>query len=167
MTRSFGAAGVGPADGRARFLRAIVEQVPLPRIRELYLFTPIRRGPHETGVAVIAAVQEVGASDTQRGGPPPEGHDDALPPDDHHQSDPYRAATTHDDRLTIYRAHYRWTRKGPERGQWHVEVSAEAEAPLEAVADVVRGVHRRSGDEGEPERLSAAALAAELRSVTQ
>ena len=62
------------------------------------------------------------------------------------------------DRLTVYRATYRWARKGPDRGRWEVDVRAEADAPLETVEDIVRGVHRRAGGEAEPERLSADAV---------
>lgn len=38
-----------------RFLRAIVAQVPLERIEELHLFSPLRQGTVETGIAVLAA----------------------------------------------------------------------------------------------------------------
>ena len=42
-------------DTRERFLRDITAKVPADRIAELHLFRPIRRGPTETGIAVIAA----------------------------------------------------------------------------------------------------------------
>jgi hypothetical protein len=38
-----------------RFLRAIVAQVPLEHIEELHLFSPLRQGTAETGIAVVAA----------------------------------------------------------------------------------------------------------------
>lgn len=38
-----------------RFLRAILLAVPLDRIEELHLFSPLRQGTAETGIAVIAA----------------------------------------------------------------------------------------------------------------
>ena len=38
-----------------RFLRAIVDKVPLDRIEELHLFSPLRQGTVETGIAVVAA----------------------------------------------------------------------------------------------------------------
>lgn len=38
-----------------RFLRAILTKVPLERIEELHLFSPLRQGGAETGIAVIAA----------------------------------------------------------------------------------------------------------------
>jgi hypothetical protein len=65
-----------------------------------------------------------------------------------------------DDRArhAIFRAQYRLTLKGPERGKWDVSVTEEAEAPEGTVDDVVRGVLRRSGEEPEPERLVGDAL---------
>ena len=45
-------------DARERFLREITAHVPVDRIAELHLFRPLRRGPTETGVAVIAVEQE-------------------------------------------------------------------------------------------------------------
>ncbi|MEO7362163.1 MAG: hypothetical protein ABI120_17670 [Gemmatimonadaceae bacterium] len=38
-----------------RFLRAILDKVPLDRIQELHLFAPLRQGTIETGIAVVAA----------------------------------------------------------------------------------------------------------------
>ena len=46
------------ADARERFLLAIADVVPEERIVEIHLFPPIRQGPIETGVAVIAATPE-------------------------------------------------------------------------------------------------------------
>lgn len=37
-----------------RFLRAVVAQVPLELIEELHLFSPLRQGTVETGIAVVA-----------------------------------------------------------------------------------------------------------------
>ncbi|HEX8850664.1 MAG TPA: hypothetical protein VF761_14135 [Gemmatimonadaceae bacterium] len=54
---------------------------------------------------------------------------------------------------TVYTATYRLTLKGPDRGKWESALNAEADAPLLTVDAVVRGVQRRAGDEGEPERL--------------
>ena len=61
-------------------------------------------------------------------------------------------------RRIIFRAQYRLTLKGPERGKWDVSVTEEADAPEGTVDDVVRGVLRRSGEESEPERLTGEAL---------
>lgn len=42
-----------------RFLRAVVAKVPLDRIEELHLFSPLRQGAIETGIAVLAAREPV------------------------------------------------------------------------------------------------------------
>jgi hypothetical protein len=63
-------------------------------------------------------------------------------------------------RQTVYTATYRLTLKGADRGKWEAGMQAEADAPLLTVSAVVRGVQRRSGDEMEPERLTAADLTA-------
>jgi hypothetical protein len=65
-------------------------------------------------------------------------------------------------RFTIYRAQYRLTLKGAERGKWDMSLTEDADAPGGTVDDVVRGVLRRSADESEPERLSGDALHAAL-----
>jgi len=63
-----------------------------------------------------------------------------------------------DARHTVYSARYRLTLKGPDRGKWECDVVAEADAPLVTVEAVVRGVRRRSGEQGEPEPVSGDAL---------
>lgn len=114
------------AESRVRFLRSIAESVAPESVEEVQVFTPRRQGGWESGVAVVAARSA-----------PPEGSG----------SSPER------QRLTIYTARYRWAMKGPERGRWETAVSAEADAPLETVDEVVRGVQQRSGDAQPPERL--------------
>lgn len=42
---------------RERFIKALLAELPAERIRELYLFQPIRQGGVESGVAVVAAYQ--------------------------------------------------------------------------------------------------------------
>lgn len=186
--------GVG-IDPRDRFLRAIVEQIPIDTIAEVHLFPAMRNGGRESAVAVVAAragagfvqgelpppvgdaeataiekfgeseVGVAGADDQPRiddagpiaGGPPPEIHDTAALVESSHHFSIDRIDSTPDERaprLVVYRAVYRWTRKGPDRGQWEVEITAEADAPLYAVGDVVRGVQRRAGEEGEPELIT-------------
>ncbi len=54
----------------------------------------------------------------------------------------------------MYSARYRHTLKGPDRGKWEASVTEEADAPLDTVGAVVRGVSRRSGDADESVRLS-------------
>ena len=61
-------------------------------------------------------------------------------------------------RFTIHTARYRLTLKGVDRGKWEVEVVAEADAPLDAVEAVVRGVQRRSGEGADPDRLTTEAF---------
>jgi len=62
---------------------------------------------------------------------------------------------------TVYSARYRHTIKGIDRGKWEVEVTAEADAPLVTVEEVVRGVMKRAGEQFEPERI----LAGEFRTI--
>ena len=57
-------------------------------------------------------------------------------------------------RTEVHTATYRFTRKGPERGKWVVDVVAEADAPLATVATVVKGVEERSGEGFETDRMS-------------
>ena len=110
-------------DTEERFVRAIAEHVPMERVAEVYLFPPLRQGPIESGVAVLAVTDPV--TDAEAG---PEG------------------AGAGDVRHVVYTATYRHTRKGPDRGTWSVDVVAQADAPLDAVAAAIRGVHRRTGD---------------------
>jgi hypothetical protein len=46
-------------DTRERFLNAIVDRLGAERIVELHLFSPIRQGAMETGVAVVAALPDL------------------------------------------------------------------------------------------------------------
>lgn len=61
-------------------------------------------------------------------------------------------------RYTIHTARYRLTLKGVDRGKWDFDVVAEADASLEALDKVVRGVLRRSGEGAEPDRLTTDAF---------
>lgn len=116
-----------------RFLKEILGRVPAERIVELHLFPAIRQGQMETGVAVVAAE-------------PPPATELAL----------------HAPRLEIHTARYRLTRKGPERGKWEIEVKTQADAPLETVEAVVRGVQERAGEAIEPRRMTGRDLLAML-----
>ena len=118
---------------RARFLKAILDQFPAERIAEIHFFPEIRQGQIETGVAVVAVIPE--------------------------SSLPVAAPT---ERFEVWSAAYRWTRKGPERGKWEVDLTAEADAPLPTVDIVVRGVHERAGEAMETERITNAELQALL-----
>jgi hypothetical protein len=94
------------------------------------------------------------------GGAPPEFHDTPPTADDadREATAPIQSPPDRPARLVVYRAVYRWTRKGPDRGRWEVDVTAEADAPLQAVSDVVRGVQRRAGEDDEPELITPEAL---------
>ena len=46
------------SDARERFLLTIADTIPAERIAEIHFFPPIRTGPLETGVAVVAAEHE-------------------------------------------------------------------------------------------------------------
>jgi hypothetical protein len=53
--RSDARADVPISETSERFLRALLNKVPIDRIEELYLFAPLRQGAVETGIAVVAA----------------------------------------------------------------------------------------------------------------
>lgn len=65
-------------------------------------------------------------------------------------------------RYAILTARYRLTIKGPDRGKWDVEITHEADAPLDTVERVARGVAKRAGEEFDPEHYSAESLQAAL-----
>lgn len=147
-----------------RFLREIAARIGETRVHEVRLFPAIRQGGIESGVAIVAArprqpvpsdltippaedfSDELGVStdvetnipvvidgDTSQA-PPPEGDHD-IP------------------RYEILSARYKLILKGTERGAWEAEVRHEADAPLETIDRVVRGVALRAGEEGEPESI--------------
>lgn len=167
---------------RERFLRLIVARVPLERLVELHLFPPMRQGVLETGMAVIAArpepvvealevevpVSEVPVSEAPVSEAPvsEEGYAAEAPAAEAPVLDPHATVpSSHPDRLVVYTARYRWTRKGPDRGKWESEVVAEADAPLVTVEAVVRGVRERTAEAGDPERMSGDDVAAALAAV--
>ena len=142
-------------EAQERFLRAIADRVPAASIAELHLFPAIRQGGVETGIAVIAAesADSAGHADPAEHGGPAEAADSA---------EAAEPAEPPPHRLIVLSARYRLTLKGPDRGKWDVEVVAQADAPLVTVDAVVRGVQRRAGDAGDPERLDGDALRALL-----
>lgn len=177
---------------RERFLTAIVGRLGADRIVEVHLFSPIRQGLLETGVAVVAALPEVAAVAVIEESAVPEvvhdenarpdevidgvdGGDDAVADEDD-GDDPYLAepvaepiaepivvaAPIADPRHVVLTARYRLTRKGPDRGKWLFELAATADAPLATVDMVVRGVMHRSKDLTETERMSGDQLRAAL-----
>ena len=156
-----------------RFLRAIAERVPSEQVVEVHLFPPIRQGGVETGVAVVAedpkrvpVASPVAAEGNGTLEAASANHAEAEPdadgaPLEVAESEPTGEVNDADappTRFTIHTARYRLTLKGVDRGKWEVDVVAEADAPLEAVDAVVRGVQRRAGEGAEPDRLSAEAF---------
>jgi hypothetical protein len=119
-----------------KFIRSIVERVPLERIVELHLFPAIRQGPIETGVAVVAAAPAPLA-----------------------EAELAAELELRTPRLEVHTAWYRLTRKGPERGKWEFEMKTQADAPLETIETVVRGVQERAGEATEPTRFTNRELA--------
>ena len=85
------------------------------------MFPALRQGPMESGIAVVALMALPAPQDGASAG----GFPDKAQPDGGHS------------RLEVYTATYRYARKGPDRGAWSVEVVAQADAPLDAVARVV------------------------------
>jgi hypothetical protein len=150
------------SDARERFLMEIAAVVPKHRISEVYFFPPLRQGPMETGIAVIAAMP-VGAtpqfalaevtvpeSEAVEGAEVVEMPETAIAAIPEEQ---YVEGAKISARHVVYSARYRWTRKGPDRGKWECEVVAEADAPLLTVETVVQGVRQRANEPLEPEKL--------------
>lgn len=133
------------SDARERFLLELAAAVPPHRIAEVHFFPPLRQGPIETGVAVIAAMP-VGASEAGSDAPDAELVEGA------------RLSSRH----VVYSARYRWTRKGPERGKWECEVVAEADAPLLTVETVVEGVRKRANEPLDVERVEGDVVRARI-----
>jgi hypothetical protein len=73
-----------------------------------------------------------------------------------------RASEPSPRRYAILTARYRLAIKGPDRGKWDVEITHEADAPLETVERVARGVARRAGEASDPEHYSGESLRAAL-----
>ena len=165
-----------------RFLRAIAERVPSEQVVEVHLFPAIRQGGVETGVAVVAEDPRrapvgadfevtnpvldaaIDAPDVTEGMAAGEddvvtdSSDEAVTESDDDASAPEDDASPTISRYIIHTARYRLTLKGVDRDKWEVDVVAEADAPLDAVDAVVRGVQRRAGEASEPDRLSADAF---------
>ncbi len=133
---------------RERFVRAILDHVPVERIVALHFFSPLRQGGVESGVAVVAALPD-GPHGNGGGAPALSPANEGVA--DHSEMLRVEAAPS---RLTVYTARYRLVLKGPERGKWETSVVAEADAPLLTVEAVVHGVQRRAGDDNAPELIT-------------
>jgi hypothetical protein len=130
-------------ESQQRFLKEIADRVNGGRVAELRLYPTVRVGPIESGVAIVASEKvdlapaaPVGEEIVETVAEMP------TPPGDQH------------GRLSILTAHFRHTVKGPDRGKWEFSLVHDADAPIETVENVVRGVARRAGEDGEPELLS-------------
>ncbi len=170
-------------DTRERFLSAIAERLGADRIVELHLFSPIRQGVLETGVAIVAAVpasaevaptpssgeeeeagaiasgeaEEAGASEPEDDSPyASSSHTLPLPLSTEKERESVR------DGVVVFTARSRLTRKGPDRGKWLFEIAETADAPLPTVEAVARGVTLRAKDLTETERLTGEQLRALL-----
>ncbi len=140
---------------RARFLSAIAQRLGADRIVELHLFTPIRQGVLETGVAVVAVTPErEGEGSTVWEGDGEGTTELAAPEVNGETAAPTPSSHGGDARHVVFTARYRLTRKGPDRGKWLFECAATADAPLATVDAVARGVTLRSKDLTECERFS-------------
>jgi hypothetical protein len=139
-----------------RFLRAIAERLGARQVMEVRLFPAIRQGQHESGVAVVA-VEESGVQSPESGVQSPGGPPDAA-------GNEQSGGGYQPERYTILTARFRLAVKGPDRGRWEFSLVHDADAPLETLEPVVRGVARRVGDAGEPDLLSPAAF---QRAVTE
>jgi hypothetical protein len=128
-----------------RFLKAIADRVNGGRVAELRLYPTVRVGPIESGVAIVATNRVV-ADVAEPMSDAVEMQPEVVPP--------IAAAPVDESRLSILTAHFRHTVKGPDRGKWEFSMVHDADAPIETVESVVRGVARRAGEDGEPELLS-------------
>ncbi|MGQ0538191.1 MAG: hypothetical protein ACT4R6_04540 [Gemmatimonadaceae bacterium] len=148
-------------DTQQRFLREIGDRIPAARLHEVRLFPAIRQGGIESGVAIVAA-QPLSA------GPAPDEAADTKATDAETPltlvREPFEAEqegplpNEQSPRYEILSARYKLVLKGAERGKWECEVRHEADAPLDTIDRVVRGVALRSGEEGEPQQIDVAAL---------
>ena len=137
-------------EAQQRFLKEIADRTTGGRVAELRLYPTLRVGPIESGVAIVAldppadvvATPDVSAAEAE------------VPSNESHVAHHASRITHHESRLSIHTAHFRHTVKGPDRGKWEFSMVHDADAPIETVESVVRGVARRAGEDGEPELLS-------------
>ena len=150
-----------------RFLREIAARIGESRVHEVRLFPAIRQGGIESGVAIVAARP-----------PQPIPSDLSIPPGEDFSDElgvetdveavipvvvdgdaplPSKPPFDPDNpRYEILSARYKLVIKGTERGAWETEVRHEADAPLDTIDRVVRGVALRTGEDGEPECIEIA-----------
>jgi hypothetical protein len=142
-------------ESQHRFLKEIADRAVNGRIAEVRLYPTVRVGQVESGVAIVA-LEVADAVNTIESLP-----DQAMVPEQDVAGEPVvegGAVATDRLRLPILTAHFRHTVKGPDRGKWEFAMVHDADAPLETVESVVRGVARRAGEDAEPELLDADAF---------
>ena len=137
-----------------RFLKAIAERMNGGQVAELRLYPTVRVGPIESGVAIVATAER--AQETGEGAVEGSLEPAVDTPVESAAEAPVETAVSvaGPERLSILTAHFRHTVKGPDRGKWEFSMVHDADAPIETVESVVRGVARRAGEDGEPELLS-------------
>lgn len=94
---------------------------------------------------------------------PEDASDDAYPPDEIPEPEDEDVRR----RFVVYTARYRLVLKGMDRGKWEASVVAEADAPLDTVDAVVRGVLRRAGDAEDAERMTGEELRSQLAALAK
>jgi hypothetical protein len=149
-----------------RFMREIAARIGESRIHEVRLFPAIRQGGIESGVAIVAARPQPIPPDMSI--PPAEDFSDELGVetdieavipvvvDGDAPSSPKPLFDPDNPRYEILSARYKLVIKGTERGTWETEVRHEADAPLDTIDRVVRGVALRTGEDSEPESIEIA-----------
>ena len=145
-----------------RFLKAIAERMNGGRVAELRLYPTVRVGPIESGVAIVATTDggresgEIAAEGRLESAIETPLEAAVETPVVTAADSPMETAVSvaGPERLSILTAHFRHTVKGPDRGKWEFSIVHDADAPIETVESVVRGVARRAGEDGEPELLS-------------
>lgn len=136
-----------------RFLKAIADRVNGGTVAEVRLYPTVRVGPIESGVAIVATQMGDGpGADAAGAAPDGEERVESAPAEVRVAERIERSVDP--SRLSILTAHFRHTVKGPDRGKWEFSLVHDADAPIETVESVVRGVARRAGEDGEPELLS-------------
>lgn len=163
-----------PPPNRDRFLCAIAERIAPERVQAVFLFPPIRQGPVETCVAVLAVDPPAPVAEQALVAPEQASENTEHTDDTENSADTATAlGVVLDDSLPlvsdsaslrpmVLTARYRHTLKGPDRGKWELEILEQADAPLITIETVVRGVQARLDDQAEPERLGADDLRAAL-----
>lgn len=153
-----------PPPNRDRFLAGIAERIAPSRVQALYLFSSIRQGPVETGVAVIAvdrmpdSVAEQAATVEQPS--EPEASVSSAEVATHQPVADAPESAPKPERPVVLTARYKHTLRGTDRGKWEIEIFEQADAPLATVEAVVQGVQRRLAEPTDPELLDGNALRA-------